>query len=313
MEPIFFEPLYKHNVWGGYKISEQLKNIDKTQMGESWEISANKNGICTIKNGEFKGKNLKEVFDDKKVRVEVFGEHCRKMKKFPLLIKFIDAQENLSVQVHPSNFYAKNMEKDTGKKEMWYVLDCKKNSKIIYGFNDKVKSKKDLKDVNEDNILSFINYVPIKKGDAIFIDSGTIHSIMGETMVCEIQQNSDITYRVYDWGRNDKNRPLHLKRAKKVINVNSKANVKNFANTEKQTQKVFYNKFFSTDKIKIDGENNYKSNKNSFQAITVMEGNGRIICNGKSYEIKKGDSFLIPAKLGKYTLEGNLELLKTIC
>ena len=313
MELIFFEPLYKYNVWGGYQISQKLKDMQKTKIGESWEISANEHGDCKIKNGEFKEKTLSEIFAIDKIRIDIFGEHCKKMKRFPILIKFIDADENLSVQVHPNNFYAKKLENGNGKKEMWYIMDCKEGNNIIYGFNDLVKTKKDLSNVNAENILNFLNYVPIKKGDAIFVNSGTIHSIMGGTLLCEIQQNSDITYRVYDWDRNNKSRPLHLKRAKQVINLKNKLKIKNMEETDEEVQKVFYNKYFKTDKIIVQTKTNFKSNPKSFQAINIIEGEGQVICNDKSVDIKKGDSFLVPAKLGEYIISGNLELLRTMC
>ena len=313
MELIFFEPLYKYNVWGGYQISQKLKAMQKTKIGESWEISANEHGDCKIKNGEFKEKTLSEIFAIDKIRIDIFGEHCKKMKRFPILIKFIDADENLSVQVHPNNFYAKKLENGNGKKEMWYIMDCKEGNNIIYGFNDLVKTKKDLSNVNAENILNFLNYVPIKKGDAIFVNSGTIHSIMGGTLLCEIQQNSDITYRVYDWDRNNKSRPLHLKKAKQVINLKNKLKIKNMEETDEEVQKVFYNKYFKTDKIIVQAKTSFKSNPKSFQAINIIEGEGQVICNDKSVDIKKGDSFLVPAKLGEYIISGNLELLRTMC
>lgn len=309
MEPIFLEPVYKHNVWGGYKISQELKEMQKMQIAESWEVAANKNGDSIVKNGVFKGKTLKEIFRNKEIRISIFGQNCRKMKKFPLLIKFIDAKQNLSVQVHPNNFYARKFEQDTGKTEMWYIIDCKEDAKIICGLKDSINSKKDLENINKDSILQHLNYIPIKKGDAIFIDAGTIHAIMEDTLICEIQQNSDLTYRVYDWGRNDKSRVLHLKKAKKVINLRKKLNIKHCSNQKNTIEKIFHNHFFCVDKINIEDKLYCKSNKKTFQAMNVIKGVGKITFNGKSYEIKAGTSFLIPANLGKYMLEGDLKIL----
>ena len=309
MEPIFFEPIYKYNVWGGNRISESLKNIEKMQIGESWEIAANKNGNSIIKNGAFEGKTLKDVFDDKKNRVKLFGENCKKLQKFPLLIKFIDAKENLSVQVHPNNFYAKKLEKDTGKTELWYIMDCKENANIICGLKSDIKSKKDLDKLNQDTILEHLNYVPIKKGDSIFINAGTVHAIMADTLICEIQQNSDLTYRVYDWGRNDKSRILHLRKSKKVINLKSKLQIKEDLEKKNSIKPICRSKFFNIDKINVSDELTLKSSKLTFQAVNVIKGKGRMVCKDKTYEIAKGESFIIPSNLGNYLLKGNMEIL----
>lgn len=309
MEPIFFNPIYKHNVWGGFKISQTLKNIPKEQIGESWEIAANKNGSSIIKNGEFKNKTLNDVFKEEKVRISVFGEYCKKMKRFPLLIKFIDAKENLSVQVHPNNFYAKRLEKDIGKTELWYILDCKENANIICGFKNNIRTKEDLNDLKENEILNSLNYIPIKKGDAIFIEAGTVHAIMADTLICEIQQNSDITYRVYDWDRNDKSRPLHIKKSKKVINIKNKVKVINNICVNNEKIKISHQKFFYIDKINVNGRFAYSSYQKTFQAINVIQGNGTLEYNTNKYTVKQGDSFIIPATLGKYIMKGNMEII----
>ncbi len=192
------------------------KQSNHNKIAESWEISANESGMSIVKNGKLKGKNLKELFADMKFKKEIFGRNSLKFSEFPILIKFIDANKNLFVQVHPDYKIARKIENSQGKSELWYVVDCNENSKIICG----IKRKKfDLdKALTNDTILDKLNYINIKKGDNIFIKAGTIHAILEGSLICEIQQNSNITYRIYDWNRHDCNgkpRELHIDKAKK--------------------------------------------------------------------------------------------------
>ena len=314
MEIIFLEPIYKDYIWGGDRLRKQFyKNTPYEKTAESWEIAANANGTNIIKNGEWKGKTLGQLFSEKEIRIKVFGKKCENLDKFPILIKFIDAKENLSVQVHPDDFFAKNNGNDCGKTEMWYIIDCKENSNIVCGFNEKI-NKENLSSILYSNkIEDNLKYLPIKKGDVIYIPSGTIHAIMKDTLVCEIQQNSDLTYRVFDWNRIDKNgnaRQLHIKKALEVINLENNVQIKSTINKIK-SQNIVSSSYFFVDKIIIENEYEEKSDLNTFYAINVIKGNGKIIGNNLSYDIKKGDSFLIPATIEKYYIRGNIEILKT--
>lgn len=302
MEPIFLEPVYKHHVWGGYKISKDLKKCDENQISESWEIADNANGSTIIKNGEFKGMFFNDLIKDESTKINVFGTNCENIDKFPLLIKFIDAKENLSVQVHPDDVFAKNYENDSGKTELWHIIDCDENAKIICGLKNNI-------DVDENNVLENLEYVPIKKGDSILIEPGTIHAIMGNTLLCEIQQNSDLTYRVYDWGRNNPQRPLHLDKARKVINKESKGKKIEQKNDINKIENISHNNFFYVDKLKVQGLYMFDSDEKTFKAINVISGKGTLKYNSMEYSINQGDSFIIPANLGKYTIDGDLEIL----
>lgn len=302
MEPIFLEPVYKHHVWGGYKISKDLKKCDEKQISESWEIADNANGSTIIKNGEFRGMFFNDLIKDESTKVNVFGTNCENIDKFPLLIKFIDAKENLSVQVHPDDVFAKNYENDSGKTELWHIIDCDENAKIICGLKNNI-------DVDENNVLENLEYVPIKKGDSILIEPGTIHAIMGNTLLCEIQQNSDLTYRVYDWGRNNPQRPLHLDKARKVINKESKGKKIEQKNDINKIENISHNNFFYVDKLKVQGLYMFDSDEKTFKAINVISGKGTLKYNSMEYSINQGDSFIIPANLGKYTIDGDLEIL----
>ena len=312
MEPIFFKPYYKKVIWGGNKIKTFFnRDIENsTNIGESWEISAHKDGLSKIENESFNEMNLMDLFNDKNKRREVFGYKCLEMEKFPVLVKFIDAKTNLSIQVHPDDNYAKINENDSGKNEVWYIMDCKEDAKIIYGFKDKVKKENLVEAIN--NIEDNVKYINVKKGDFISIPAGTIHAICGGILLCEIQQTSDITYRVYDWGRkglDGKPRQLHTKKALDVINIENKSQRYNFFNFT-DSKNIYNSNNFSIDLINVKGNLTTASNKDSFNVYIVLEGNGSIKSNNFEKVLDKGSTFLIPAELGTYTLAGNLKLLK---
>jgi len=278
MEPIFFEPIYKNVIWGGNNISKIFKrNVIGDDIGESWELSAHPNGLSIIKNKEFEGRSLNDLFNDENKKVEIFGTHCKKLNKFPILAKFIDAHNNLSIQVHPNDEYARKIEHDSGKSEVWYIMECKENAKIAYGFKENV-TKENLKNAI-DNIEENVNFINVHKGDFIPIPSGTIHAIMEGIVLCEVQQSSDITYRVYDWNRVDKNgnpRELHRQKALDVINLAEHNKVCNYKDIQENAH-MYKSDIFSIDMIKIEGEVSGKSSKETFFTYIVMEGERKLI------------------------------------
>ena len=313
MNVIFMEPVYKDYIWGGNRLKEEMgKNTPYEKTAESWEISSNENGVCVIKNEEYKGKNLNDLFNDEKIKESIFGKKCNSLKTFPILIKLIDAKDKLSVQVHPDDEYAKKIGFPNGKNEMWYVVSCGKDAQIIGGLKENV-TKEQLKEIIEnDEIKKYLNYINIKQGDSIYIPANTVHAILQDILVCEIQQNSDITYRIYDWDRKDKNgnsRALHKKEAIEVIDP-KKAPIIVHENKEEMCQKVVECDFFNVEKI--DCKDCYKdtSNIDTFYTITVIEGEGILETSSNKYQIKKGESCLIPATLGEYKIEGKIKFLK---
>lgn len=314
MNIIFMEPAYKDYIWGGEKLKNKFnKNTPFERTAESWEISSNKNGICKIKNEEYEGKNLRDLFEDIKIKEEIFGKKSKKLKEFPLLIKFIDAKDNLSIQVHPDDEYAKKIGLESGKTEMWYIMECEENGKIIGGLNTKL-TKSELQDVIEnDNIKDYLNYIDIKQGDSIYIPAGTVHAILKNTLICEIQQNSDTTYRVYDWDRKDKNgngRQLHKKEAIETIKPESVPVIVHSIE-ELQLQKIVKSEFFEVEKINSNEVYKDCSDLNTFYAINVLDGEGVLETTTNKYKIEKGDSFLVPATLGKYKITGKIQFLKS--
>lgn len=312
---IFMEPVYKDYIWGGNNLKEKLKkNTPYEKTAESWEISSNNNGDCKILNKEFDGKKLSDLFNNCKLKEEIFGTSCEDMKEFPLLIKFIDAKDNLSIQVHPDDNYANNVLKEPyGKNEMWYIMECEENSKIIGGITESL-TKKELKSVVENNkIKDYLNYLNVKKGDSIYIPAGTIHAILKNNLICEIQQNSNITYRVYDWDRVDKNgigRELHKNEAIDTIKTDIIPKIIH-QDTNNNLQTIADNQYFKVDKINCTEKFSDKTISKSFYAINVVAGSGKIKTTCEEILIKKGDSFLIPASLGKYEVFGTIEFLRT--
>ena len=311
MEPLFFKPVYKNVIWGGSNISKIFnRNISGNDIGESWELSAHPNGLSSLLNEKYPGKTLLDLFNDLDVRKSIFGNRCVNMSKFPILIKFIDAEKSLSIQVHPDDKYAKEFENDSGKTEVWYVLDCKDDAKIVYGFKDSIK-KSSLEDALN-NIEESVKYVNVKKGDFISIPSGTIHAILDGIVLCEVQQSSDVTYRVYDWNRLDKNgkpRQLHKKKALDVINLSNNDKINNYENIDCSLN-IYKSNVFNIDLIKVNESVKEDSNKDSFYAYIVLEGSGSIKTGDRSWTINKGMTFLIPANLGSYSLIGTMKLMK---
>jgi len=311
LEPIFFNPIYKQVVWGGNNIKKFLnRNIEEENIGESWEISAHNNGISKILNDIFNNENLYELFNDKNRKKKIFGNKCLEMDRFPILVKFIDAKENLSIQVHPDDEYAKKYENDSGKNEVWYIMDCKKEAKIVYGFKEDIKQenlKESLKNIEQN-----VKYINVNRGDFISIQAGTIHAICGGMLLCEIQQSSDVTYRVYDWNRiglDGKPRQLHTEKALQVIKLDNKTKVYNYSNID-NTDNIYNSNNFSIDLINIKDNITEKSNIETFIVYIVLEGNGKIKANNFEKDIQIGSVFLIPAELGEYTLNGNMKLMK---
>ena len=307
MYPIKFNNLYYPKVWGGRALKNFRDNLPQGNIGESWDIACHKNGIGVIDNGPLKGVTFKELIDrygDKVVGKEI------DIKVFPLLIKIIDARSKLSVQVHPGNEYAMKVEKQLGKTEAWYILDAKKGAQIILGTKDCDKTK--LNDaIISGGLEPYLNKIEIVKGQFFYINSGLVHSICGGATILEIQQNSDITYRIYDYNRK---RELHIERALDVIDLSLKSEpIDGVIKYEDGIKKkvLCSSKFFEVQKYSVLSKIKEKSDKDRFYLFTCVDGNGNIIYRQNIISITKGDSVLIPASLGEYYIEGRLTLLKS--
>lgn len=304
-------PCYKDYLWGGRRlIDEYGKKFDGDVLAESWELACHKDGNSIILNDEYKGMTLAEYIEKK--GKGILGKNCEGVEEFPILIKLIDAKDHLSIQVHPDDEYARKVENQYGKTEVWYVLDCKPNSYLYYGFNKDI-SKKEVRDrIENDTILEVLNKVEVKKGDVLFIKPGTIHAIGKDILVAEIQQNSNVTYRVYDYarvGKDGKKRELHIDKAVEVLDysvVDKKLNT--------MTEQVRC-KYFTVDYLQVDENTNTiftgKTEEDSFVSILVLNGSGTIRSNDEEFEFKKGDSFFVEANSGTYVISGDGEMLLT--
>ena len=312
--PLLLKPPIKDYLWGGTKLKTDFGfETDKDIAAEAWMLSAHKDGMNIILNGEHKGKTINEVLEI--WGKSALGKNAEKFSYFPILIKLIDAKQKLSVQVHPDDDYALANEGEFGKTEMWYVVDCKPGAKLAYGFKkniDKAEFEKRIKDNTLDEV---INYVPVSKGDVFFIDAGTLHAIGEGILIAEVQQNSNTTYRVSDYGRlgaDGKPRELHIEKALDVakckkpdIPYGNTGQVYVYGNNRIRELAVCDK--FSAKLLSLNGKYTI-SHKDSFVSLIILEGNVTISCNNHTFNITIGDSVFIPAGL-EVELNGIADIL----
>lgn len=305
MEIIRLVPVFKQMIWGGNKLREVFHyDLEGDNYGECWGISAHPNGDCEIAEGEYKGMTLSKLFDEHR---ELFGNI--EADRFPLLTKIIDAKNDLSIQVHPDDAYAgENENGSLGKTECWYVLDAEPGTTIVIGHN--AKSHEEVEEMIQGKKWSeFIREIPVKKGDFFQINPGTVHAIKGGTLILESQQNSDITYRVYDYDRlsDGKPRPLHVKQSIDVINapyVEEQPEIKKDITANDNMEQLVTCPFYTVWKLDVEGTKKIVMDQ-KFMLASVIEGEGTI--DGVS--IKKGDHFIIPAGYGDAEFAGNMQMI----
>ncbi len=308
------KPSFKDYLWGGEKLRTVYgKDCDFDKVAESWELSTHKDGLTYIEGGEYDKKTLLEYVE--KEGKAVLGTKCTLDNDIPILIKFIDAKDALSIQVHPDNEYALKNENDFGKTEMWYVIDAEEDAKLIYGFKEDI-TKEQFKQAIESNTLeSLVNEVSVKAGDVFFITPGTLHAIGKGIVIAEIQQRSNVTYRIYDFGRLDANgnpRELHVDKALDVTSLKASNKPKKEYNLIKDGENERGNlvscEYFNVDLINIKKQIELECDESSFNCITILEGECKVI--GKEIlEAKKGESLFIPASYGKYKIEGECKII----
>ena len=294
-------PALKSYIWGGDKLIKKYgKNCDEKTCSESWELSFHPDGMTRVSDG----RTLAEAISPKQT-----GTNCADFPYFPALVKLIDAKQDLSVQVHPSDEYALSRGLGYGKTEMWYVVDAEPGACLYIGFDRELDDGEIKKAVSGGTLQDYLNKIEVKPGDAYLIPAGTVHAIGAGCLICEIQQNSNITYRLYDYGRTDKNgnkRELHTDQAMAVIN--KKAGVIRASNAETEDGLLlFASKYFTAYRLDTDGEKTVKADKGSFRCLTCVSGEGAL--DGE--KISAGDSFFIPAGDGEYTASGKMTLIVT--
>ncbi|MBC5836030.1 mannose-6-phosphate isomerase [Flavobacterium sp. F372] len=312
--PLTFEPIYKERIWGGTKLKDFLnKSFEANFIGESWELSTVTNDVSVVSNGEFTGLNLNELI--KKYPTEILGKNCIEKYGFvfPLLFKFLDAKEDLSIQVHPNDELAKKRHNSFGKTEMWYVMQADENARLVIGFKESTNKKDYLKHLEDKTLVTILNETSVKKGDTFFLGTGTVHAIGAGVLIAEIQQTSDITYRLYDWDRLDANgnsRELHTDLAVEAINYDKTKTKVQYKNQPNESVNLVQCPFFTTNILEVSGNYNWNKKKESFTVFMCTEGSFVLVTPDSKSKFKKGNTVLIPAALEEFQIIGETSLLE---
>jgi len=312
--PIKLLPYVSETIWGGRKLIEEYGvKTEKNNAAEGWMLSCHEAGSSSVANGIFAGRTFADVV---KENPELCGSNAKNFEDFAILIKFIDAMDNLSVQVHPTKEYCELTGKGQSKTECWYIIDCEEDASLILGFKDKLSPEEFKAAIANNTLTDYVENVKVKKGDFFFIDSGTLHAICKGIMLAEVQESSNTTYRIYDYNRvgaDGKPRELHVEDGAAVTKL------------EKYSQPDFSNPALDTDerrlladcplfkvwKLETKGSFSGSADENSFVSLLIMAGSGKLLCCGETLELTKGDSIFIPANAGSYTLTGEFEIIET--
>ena len=300
--PIRFEPILKEKIWGGNKLRNILhKNSNQENLGESWEVSGVKNDISVVVNGALKGRNLNSILEEYKERILGEKNFRNFGAEFPLLIKFIDARTELSVQLHPHDRIAREKHNSFGKTEMWYIMQADEGAEINIGFKKSISREEYLEHLNSGKITEILNFEKVKKGDSFFINTGKVHAIGAGVLLAEIQQTSDITYRIYDWDRVDSagnSRELHTELALDAIDLDKKDDFKReFSRVENHATNIAACEYFTTNFLPVKGAviKNY-SHLDSFVIYMCVAGEADVSVSGNSEKLVQGQTLLIPAE-----------------
>lgn len=314
--PLLFQPEFKERVWGGRALEQFGLKLPEGHIGEGWMIADHPNGTTTVVNGELAGRGLDEIREQ--LGREWFGAKgfSEVNGRFPLLIKLLDCNDNLSVQVHPTDDYEGLPKGELGKTEMWYVLDAKPDAKIIYGLKDDV-TRADLQQALEsDSVMELLREVPVKAGDTFYIPAGTVHALCAGVVVAEIQQNSDTTYRIYDYNRpglDGKPRELHIEDSLNVTAYEGSGatSMSTEAAVPGHWLELARSPYFIVEKGIVTGPWELSTSEDSFTILVICDGEGVISWKNGSQAFTSGQCFLLPANLGNYKLEGNSTVLRS--
>ena len=306
-EPLRLKPCLRSYLWGGTRLREEYHKTGAGIIAESWELSVRSDGPTLIGSGAHCGESLADILCADPVGMA--GTRCG-VAPFPLLIKLIDAQKDLSVQVHPSDASACREKGEQGKTEMWYVVDCEPESTLFLGFSRAVTPDELRQRAQDGTICEVLNRVSVCPGDVFFVRPGTVHAIGAGILVAEIQQNSDTTFRVYDYNRlgaDGKPRQLHLERAIEVMNC---APAQGAADTllpcpPDGVQEVLTCEYFRVRRAEVKRRIDLSTEGGSFTHLMCVRGAGDILCGGRNYPLRQGDSYFLPAALGEYAVEGD--------
>lgn len=316
MYPMKLSPVYKDYLWGGHELEKLYgKAGGGACTAESWELCCHPDGESLIKNGSFKGQRLRDIV---KQHPEFVSSSFQPENKFPILIKFIDAKQNLSIQVHPSDDTALHECGEEGKAEMWYVIAARPRAFLYYGLRQEISKEELRKKIEDGSVCDVLNKVEVHAGDVFFIHPGTIHAIGAGTVIAEIQQNSNTTFRVFDYLRKDKDgnyRELHIDRAIDVIDRTPVVPSQVFDNNEVSLKsgnlrRLFECDYFSVLRIQVNGGKiKFWCDRSSFHSLLITRGSGFLEHKGNQYDFRAGDSIFIPAGYGEYYIHGTNEIL----
>ncbi len=314
--PIKFEPILKEKIWGGDKLKTLLhKDSNLNNIGESWEISDVEGDTSIVSNGVFKGKSLKELLHTYQSDIVGKKNYNQFGDKFPLLIKFIDAKQDLSIQLHPNDELATKRHNSFGKTEMWYVMQADKDSNLIVGFNQEMNAETYLKHLENKTLTEILNFDKVTSGDTYFIEVGRVHAIGAGVLLAEIQQTSDITYRVYDWDRVDANgneRELHNDLAIDAFDFDMEDNFRvHYSEAKNTSNEMVSCPYFTTSFLHVTEPILKLNNKDSFFIYMCVEGEALIVTETTSELIKAGETVLLPAAIETYKITAtNAKLLE---
>ncbi len=315
--PLRMQPVFKDYIWGGNSLKKIFKKDTPYKItAESWEVAVHKDGCSVVADGVFSGKTIDELAE--KLGTRLVGELSGN-KKFPLMLKLIDAKDDLSVQVHPDDVYAEENENgELGKTEMWYILDAAPKAQLIYGFKKDVTEEEFKEAIEKEELGEILNSVDVAPGDVFFIEAGTVHAIGKGIILAEIQQNSNTTYRVYDWGRvgaDGKPRPLHIEKALEVSTLEGSVGLEKTPSLSIETEEYKRSflcccRYFAAEAVEVYSEAKEETDGRSFHIIMFTEKGGEIEYEGGIAEGKCGESFLIPADMGEYKINGECKYVK---
>lgn len=308
LHPLKFTPILKDKIWGGQKLNQFFnKESDSSQLGESWEISTVPGDISVVSKGDLKGESLQSLIDRYTKDILGVKNYNRFGNEFPLLIKFIDAKEDLSIQLHPDDRLAKERHNSFGKTEMWYVMQADKDSNLIVGFNQKVDEEIYLKHLKDKTLTKILNFDKVKEGDTYFIEAGRVHAIGAGVLLAEIQQTSDVTYRVYDWDRKDKDgneRELHNDIAIDAFKFDMEDDYRVSFSTQKNiSNKIVSCPFFTTNYVELDTDLLKNNTYDSFIIYMCVDGEVELKTSKTVDTISKGETILIPASIKEFQLK----------
>lgn len=312
--PLQFEPILKERIWGGEKLKTILnKPIVSKITGESWELSTVEGDVSVVANGVLKGKSLMDLINETPDAILGTKVYERFGKQFPLLFKYLDAREDLSIQVHPNDKLAKERHNSFGKTEMWYVTQADSDARIIVGFKEDSNKEEYLKHLQDNTLVSILDTVKAKPGDVFFLETGTVHAIGAGLVVAEIQQTSDITYRLYDFDRVDaqgNKRELHVDLALDAINYDKVDTQKKYESKVNTSNTIVDCPYFTTNFLPLENKLEVVKNGETFTVYMCIEGDFEIEYDGFKQAYKKGDTVLVPAAINAFNLSGNASILE---